>query len=512
MAKILWADDEIDLLKPHILFLEAKGHELTTVNSGNDAVDEIHESNFDIVFLDENMPGLTGLETLEQIKAKYPSIPIVMITKSEEESIMEEAIGGRISDYLIKPVNPNQILLSIKKNLEGKRLVSEKTSSSYQQEFRQISMDLQDRLDEDEWAELYKKIVYWDLELAKSNDDGMKEILIMQKKEANDLFSRFVEKNYLNWANGIDTPLMSHNLLKKEVFPSIKDKTTFLVVIDNLRYDQWQVLRPLLREHFTIEKEDLYYGILPTATQYARNALFAGLMPSDIAKKFPQYWKNDEDEGGKNLFEKELLGENLKRSHINKKFSYNKITNLDAGKRLVDNFSNLMQNDFNAIVYNFVDMLSHARTDMEVIRELADDEAAYRSLTLSWFEHSALFDIFKLIAQNNCDVIITTDHGTIKVDEPSKVIGDKNTNTNLRYKQGKNLTYEKKDVFEVKRPEEAFLPKQNVSSTFIFAKDSKFFVYPNNYNHFLKYYKNTFQHGGISLEEVLIPIVHLKSK
>lgn len=512
MAKILWADDEIDLLKPHILFLEAKGHELTTVNSGNDAVDEIHESNFDIVFLDENMPGLTGLETLEQIKAKYPSIPIVMITKSEEESIMEEAIGGRISDYLIKPVNPNQILLSIKKNLEGKRLVSEKTSSSYQQEFRQISMDLQDRLDEDEWAELYKKIVYWDLELAKSNDDGMKEILIMQKKEANDLFSRFVEKNYLNWANGIDTPLMSHDLLKKEVFPSIKDKTTFLVVIDNLRYDQWQVLRPLLREHFTIEKEDLYYGILPTATQYARNALFAGLMPSDIAKKFPQYWKNDEDEGGKNLFEKELLGENLKRSHINKKFSYNKITNLDAGKRLVDNFSNLMQNDFNAIVYNFVDMLSHARTDMEVIRELADDEAAYRSLTLSWFEHSALFDIFKLIAQNNCDVIITTDHGTIKVDEPSKVIGDKNTNTNLRYKQGKNLTYEKKDVFEVKRPEEAFLPKQNVSSTFIFAKDSKFFVYPNNYNHFLKYYKNTFQHGGVSLEEVLIPIVHLKSK
>lgn len=512
MAKILWADDEIDLLKPHILFLEGKGHHLTTVNSGNDAVDEINKQNFDIVFLDENMPGLTGLETLEKIKIKNPSIPIVMITKSEEESIMEEAIGGRISDYLIKPVNPNQILLAVKKNLEGKRLVSEKTSSNYQQEFRQISMDLQDRLDEAEWIELYKKIVYWDLELAKSNDESMKEILIMQKKEANDQFSKFVEKNYLDWVNGIDTPLMSHQLLKKEVFPNIKEKTTFLVVIDNLRYDQWVVLRPLLREHFTIESEDLYYGILPTATQYARNALFSGLMPSDIAKKFPQYWKNDEDEGGKNLFEKELLEENLKRNHIPKKFSYNKITNLDAGKKLVDNFSNLMQNDFNAIVYNFVDMLSHARTDMEVIRELADDEAAYRSLTLSWFEHSALFDIFKLIAQNNCNVIVTTDHGTVKVDEPSKVVGDRNTNTNLRYKQGKNLTYEKKDVFEVKKPEEAFLPKQNVSSTFIFAKDSKFFVYPNNYNHFLKYYKNTFQHGGISLEEVLIPIVHLKSK
>lgn len=512
MAKILWADDEIDLLKPHILFLESKGHDLTTVNSGSDAIDEINDSNFDIVFLDENMPGLTGLETLEQIKAKHPSLPIIMITKSEEESIMEEAIGGRISDYLIKPVNPNQILLSIKKNLEGKRLVNEKTTSSYQQEFRQISMDLQDRMDEEEWAELYKKIVYWDLELAKSNDEGMKEILNMQKKEANDLFSRFVEKNYLNWVNGIDAPLLSHKLLKQEVFPKIGNKSTFLVVIDNLRFDQWKVLRPLFREHFNIESEDLYYGILPTATQYARNALFAGMMPSEIAKKLPQYWKNDEDEGGKNLFEKELLAENLRRNNINKKFSYHKITNLDAGKKLVDNFSNLLQNDFNAIVYNFVDMLSHARTDMEVIRELADDEAAYRSLTLSWFEHSALFDIFKLIAQNGCDVIVTTDHGTIKVDEPSKVVGDRNTNTNLRYKQGKNLTYEKKDVFEVRNPEEAFLPKQNVSTTFVFAKDSKFFVYPNNYNYYLKYYKNTFQHGGISLEEVLIPIVHLKSK
>ncbi|MCT4582396.1 MAG: PglZ domain-containing protein [Flavobacteriales bacterium] len=512
MAKILWADDEIDLLKPHIMFLEAKGHNLTTVNSGSDAVDEINESNFDIVFLDENMPGLTGLETLEQIKAKHPSIPIVMITKSEEESIMEEAIGGRISDYLIKPVNPNQILLSIKKNLEGKRLVSEKTTSSYQQEFRQISMDLQDRMDEQEWAELYKKIVYWDLELAKSNDESMKEILNMQKREANDLFSRFVEKNYLNWVNGIDAPLLSHQLLQKEVFPKLGHKTTFLVVIDNLRYDQWRVLRPLLREYFNIDSEDLYYGILPTATQYARNALFAGMMPAEIAKKLPQYWKNDEDEGGKNLFEKELLAENLKRHNINKRFSYHKITNLESGKKLADNFSNLLQNDFNAIVYNFVDMLSHARTDMEVIRELADDEAAYRSLTLSWFEHSPLFDIFKLIAQNNCDVIVTTDHGTIKVDEPSKVVGDRNTNTNLRYKQGKNLTYEKKDVFEVRKPEDAFLPKQNVSTTFVFAKDSKFFVYPNNYNHYLKYYKHTFQHGGISLEEVLIPIVHLKSK
>ena len=512
MAKILWADDEIDLLKPHILFLESKGHSITTALSGNEAIDETEENNFDIIFLDENMPGLTGLETLEKIKAKMPSVPIVMITKSEEESIMEEAIGGRISDYLIKPVNPNQILLSIKKNLEGKRLVSEKTTSSYQQEFRQIAMDLQDRLDEEEWKTLYKKIVYWDLQLAKSSDKSMKEVLEMQKKEANDQFSRFVEKNYLNWVNGIDTPLMSNELLRREVFPKLNNKPTFLVVIDNLRYDQWMVIRPILREYFTIDSEDMYYSILPTATQYARNAIFAGLMPLEIAKKHPKYWKNDEDEGGKNLFEKELLGENLKRNRIETRFSYHKITNLNNGKKLVDNFSNLLNYEFNTIVYNFVDMLSHARTDMEVIRELADDETAYRSLTLSWFQHSPLFDIFKLIAQNKCNVIITTDHGTVKVDEPSKVVGDRNTNTNLRYKQGKNLTYQKKDVFEVKKPEEAFLPKQNVSTTYIFAKDRKFFVYPNNYNHYLKYYKNTFQHGGISLEEVLIPIVHLTSK
>ena len=512
MAKILWADDEIDLLKPHVIFLEGKGHVVTTVNSGNDAVDEINSNNFDIVLLDENMPGLSGLETLEQIKIRKPGVPIVMITKSEEESIMDEAIGGRIADYLIKPVNPNQILLSLKKNLEGKRLVSEKTTSGYQQEFRQISLDLQDRMNFEQWNEMYKKLTRWELELEKSADEGMKEILTMQKKEANDLFSGFIEDNYLEWLNGTEeAPVMSHTLLEKKVFPHLEDNT-FLVVIDNLRYDQWKILQPVLSEFFTIEEEDNYYGILPTATQYARNALFAGLMPTEIAKKFPQKWKNDDDEGGKNLFEADFLEGNLKRNGIDKKFSYNKITNLNAGKKLVDNFSNLLQNDFNAIVYNFVDMLSHARTDMEVIRELADDEAAYRSITLSWFEHSPLLELFKLMAENNCNVIITTDHGTVRVDEPSKVVGDRNTNTNLRYKQGKNLSYQSKEVFEVKNPDEAFLPKLNVSTTYIFAKDTKFFAYPNNYNYYVNYYKNTFQHGGISLEEVIIPIIKMKSK
>lgn len=511
--KILWADDEIDLLKPHVIFLESKGYLVETVNSGDDAIDKIDEQDFDLVLLDENMPGLSGLETLDRIKGKHPSIPIVMITKSEEESIMEGAIGGKIADYLIKPVNPNQILLSLKKNLESKRLVSEKATTSYQREFRQIAMELQGRMDHEEWVEFYQKLVHWELELENSDEESMLEVFAMQKKEANQLFCRFIADNYSFWLNGVeDAPVMSHTLIEKKIAPHLQGQSVMLFVIDNLRYDQWRVLRNVLRNLYTVEKEDIYYSILPTATQYARNALFAGLMPTEIEKKFPQWWKNDRDEGGKNLYEKELLMANLKRLGKNVKHSYNKITNLNKGKKLVDNFSNLLQNDLNVVVYNFVDMLSHARTDMEVIRELADDEAAYRSLTLSWFEHSPLYDLFKLAAENKMKVLLTTDHGTIKVDDPIKVVGDRNTNSNLRYKQGKNLNYDASEVFEVRSPRDCFLPQQNMSSSYIFAKEDSFFVYPNNYNHYVNFYNNTFQHGGISLEEVLIPFVELNPK
>ncbi|MFP5470587.1 MAG: PglZ domain-containing protein, partial [Bacteroidia bacterium] len=437
---ILWADDEIELLKPHILFLEGKGYNVKTVNNGTDAFEASKHQDFDIIFLDENMPGLSGLETLEKIKEIKPLTPVVMITKSEEESIMEGAIGGKIADYLIKPVNPNQILLSIKKNLDSKRLVNEKTNLDYQKEFRQISMQMQSRLNLSEWFDLFKKITYWELELENSNDKGMHEILTMQKTEANHLFSRFIKDNYLDWLNKKtdETPVMSHTLIKDFFKPLTegKKKPIFLVVIDNLRYDQWIILQPQLSEFFKVVKEELYVSILPTATQYARNALFAGLMPAEIQKKFPDLWKNDEDEGGKNLHEQELFEAQMKRLGVSSKISYNKITNLNAGKKLVENFNQLMNNDINVIVYNFVDMLSHARTDMEVIRELADDEPAYRSLTKSWFEHSPLLDLLKKMAEHKCDVALTTDHGTIKVDQPSKVIGDKNTTTNLRYKQG----------------------------------------------------------------------------
>jgi len=512
-GKILWADDEIELLKPHILFLESKGYVVDSVNNGSDAVEKSNENHYDIIFLDDNMPGISGLEALARIKETKSYVPVVMITKSEEEHIMEEAIGSKIADYLIKPVNPNQILLSIKKNLDHGKLISQKTNSSYQQEFRQLGMQLNGRLDKDEWRELYAKLVYWELELEKIEDSGMREILDMQKKEANTLFTKFIKNNYLDWLNDpSDSPMMIHHLMKERIAPLIGNEKVFVLVIDNLRYDQWKVLQPVFSKYFAIEQEEIIYSILPTATHYARNAFFAGLMPSEIQKKFPNWWVTEEEEGGKNMHEKDFLEANLKRLGKNVKWSYNKITNFDAGKKLGDNFSQLKENDINFIVYNFVDMLSHARTEMEVIRELADDEAAYRSLTLSWFDHSPLFDIVKKISESGAKLVITTDHGTVKVTNPVKIVGEKNTNSNLRYKVGRGLSYNEKEVFVVRQPQEAFLPSSKFASEYVFTGENDFFVYPNNFNYYVNYYGNTFQHGGISLEEVLIPFVILGSK
>ena len=436
-----------------------------------------------------------------------------MITKSEEESIMEEAIGSKIADYLIKPVNPNQILLTIKKNLDQNKLVSQKTNSNYQQDFRQLGMALNNRMDADEWIDMFKKLVYWELELEKIEDSGMREILNMQKKEANSLFSRFIENNYEDWLNGKEeAPQMIHTIIKNRVAPRLSEGKVAMVVIDNLRYDQWEMLKPIFLKYFTIEEDDVIFSILPTATHYARNALFAGLMPSEIQKLHPKLWVTEEEEGGKNMFEKELLETNLKRLNKNIKWSYTKITSYDGGKKLVDTFNELKDNDLNVVVYNFVDMLSHARTEMKVIKELADDEAAYRSLTVSWFEHSPLQDIIKKIADSKCKLIITTDHGTIKVTNPIKIVGDRNLNSNLRYKVGRGMTYKEKEVFQVKNPQDAFLPKGAMSAEFVFAKENDFFVYPNNFNHFVNHYGDTFQHGGISLEEILIPFVVLQPK
>ena len=503
---ILWVDDEIDLLKPHILFLEKKDYKVTTCTNGADAIDMVDENNFDIVFLDENMPGITGLETLSEIKQKNPNLPIVMITKSEEEYLMEEAIGSKIADYLIKPVNPNQILLSLKKNLDHSRLVSEKTTSNYQQEFRKISMDLAMVNSYEEWSELYKKLVHWELELEDINDTGMLEILESQKSEANSQFFKFIKKKYQNWLTSNDKPTFSHTLFKDYVVPNLsKEQGVLWVVIDNLRYDQYRVLEPFINNYYKKEEENSYYSILPTATQYARNAIFSGLMPSEMEKRFPKLWKNDTDEGGKNLFEAEFLNDQIKRLGLDIKHEYYKIVSLKSGKDLADNYNGTKQNDLTAVVFNFVDMLSHAKTEMEVIKELAGDDKAYRSLTVSWFKNSPLYDIIQKAQKLGQKLIITTDHGTINCKHPTKVIGDKNISSNLRYKTGRSLSYEDKDVYAIKNPKDIFLPTVAINSPFIFTKEDLFFAYPNNYNHFVKYYKNTYQHGGISLEEMIIP-------
>ncbi len=509
--KILWVDDEIDLLKPHILFLESKNYEVHTSQSGTEALEEIENTNFDIVFLDENMPGLTGLETLAEIKEKQASLPVVMITKSEEEFIMEEAIGSKIADYLIKPVNPNQILLSIKKNLDHSRLVSEKTTSSYQQEFRKIAMEMASINSFEGWAELYQKLIYWELELEHIEDSGMFEILESQKTEANSQFCKFIDKNYKEWfKKDADAPVMSHTLFRERVLPQIgKDQPTLLVVIDNMRYDQWKAFEPVVNNYYKKELEVPFYSILPTATQYARNAIFSGLMPSEMEKLHPDLWKNDTDEGGKNLHEAEFLQHQLKRLGVSIKHEYHKISSLKSGKKLVENFRSQKDNDLTVVVYNFVDMLSHSKTEMEVIKELASTNKSYRSLTHSWFRNSPLLEIIQQAQNLGFKLIITTDHGTINVKNPSKVIGDKETSLNLRYKTGKSLTYEAKDVLAAPNPKELHLPTINMSSSFIFAKGDLFFAYPNNYNHYVSYFRNTFQHGGVSLEEMIIPFTVL---
>lgn len=510
---ILWVDDEIDLLRPYIIFLEEKGYEVATANNGRDAIEMCAENDYDIVFLDENMPGLSGLETLTKIKQIRQNLSVVMITKSEEENIMDMAIGNKITDYLIKPVNPNQILMTLKKHIHKKEIISEQTTVNYQAEFAKIGMQISESLSHQEWAELYRKLVYWELTLDEA-ENQMQELLAMQKMEANTVFAKFIKKNYPIWfAQPDERPMMSTDIFKKTIFPLTDNgEKVFLIVIDNFRLDQWWIIKELLADYFTVETDELYYSILPTATQYARNAIFSGLMPLQIKKMFPDLWVDEDEEENKNLNEEQLIQTQIDRYRKKIDFSYHKISNTQVGEKLVGQLKQLEDNQLNVCVLNFVDMLSHARTESKMIRELANSESAYRSLTKSWFRYSSAFTLFKELAKHQFKVVITTDHGTIQVDKAIKIIGDKNTNVNLRYKVGKTLNYNPKEVFVMAQPEKFGLPSLNVSSEYVFATKNDFFAYPNNYNYYVNYYKNTFQHGGISLEEMLVPLVVMKPK
>lgn len=511
MERILWADDEIDLLKPHILFLKNKGYDVVTVTGGRDVLDMLDREKFDLIMLDENMPGISGLETLSRINQTHPDIPVIMITKSEEENIMNQAIGNQISDYLIKPVNPIQILLSLKKNLHSTELVAQQATSSYQQDFGRLSMQINNAATMEEWMEVYRQLVFWELKLTET-DSGMGEMLLLQKRDANSGFCKFVKRNYQEWLESEDGPLLSPHIFKRRVFPLLDaGEKVFFILIDNFRLDQWRVVQPLLSEFFDVS-EDLYTTILPTSTQYARNSIFAGLMPLQIATMFPQYWVDVDEDEGLNVHEDKLIQTQLDRYRRRDKFSYTKLNDSSAGEKFLQRINELKDTPLNVLVLNFIDMLSHARTESKMIRELANNDAAYRSLTESWFRHSSAIDIFRRIAEMGFKAIVTTDHGTIRVDNPIKVVGDRNTNTNLRYKVGKNLNYNPRQVYEMHNPKKFGLPAPNISSEFIFATNEDFFSYPNNYNYYVQYYTGTFQHGGISMQEMLVPLVTMTPK
>ena len=518
--RILWVDDEIELLRSHIIFLSEKGYEVDTVTNGEDAIASVKEKAYDLIFLDEMMAGKGGLETLGEIKEINSGIPVVMVTKSEEETLMDEAIGGKIDDYLTKPVNPSQILLVCKKILEGRKISGQYAAKDYLNDFNEISRQLLMNPDYDEWMDIYLKLTGWDVELDTHPGLGLRQTLNDQKKEANKEFSKFVEKNYPDWIalkNDEYRPRLSPEIAENFLFDFLRkeNKTVFFFVIDCLRLDQWLIMEKHLNELFKIDKQ-YYYSILPTATPYARNSLFSGLFPSEIEKYYPQLWQSgNDDENSMNRYEKELLQLLLdrKRIKLRNELKYIKIIDPEVGKNFENNILSYKNTHFTAVVVNFLDMIAHGRSDSDILKEIAPDEAAYRSLTNSWFIHSSLFGTFKSIAKmDNVKIVLTTDHGSIRSLRGAKVLGDREASTNLRFKYGRNLKVDEKHAVFIKNSEDYKLPRRGVTINYIIAKEDYYFVYPTDYHKYLTYYKDTFQHGGISMEEMILPVITMEPK
>jgi DNA-binding response OmpR family regulator len=518
--KILWVDDEIELLRSHIIFLNEKGYEVATVTNGEDAIDEVKNKQFDLIFLDEMMAGIGGLETLAQIKEINPNIPVVMITKSEAESLMHDAIGSKISDYLIKPVLPSQVLMVCKKILESKKISGEYVAKDYLNDFNEISRQLLMDPDYNDWIEIYLKLTNWDMELDEHPEVGLRQTLTEQKKECNQEFSKFVEKNYKSWINSSgseDAPRLTTQITEKYVFPHLSKSAgpIFYFVIDCLRLDQWLVMEKHLTELFNIQK-DYYYSILPTATPYSRNSLFAGLFPSEIEKYYPDLWGTmSDDENSMNKYEKELLQNllNRKKISLSNELKYVKIIDPEVGRSFEQNVLSHRKTHFMAVVVNFLDMIAHGRSDSDILKEIAPDESAYRSLTNSWFQHSSLLNTFRAIATiPNAKIVVTTDHGSIRTLRGAKVLGDREASPNLRFKFGRNLKVDEKHAIFIKNPLDYKLPKRGLTINYIISKEDFYFVYPTDYHKYLSHYKDSFQHGGISLEEMILPVITMESK
>jgi hypothetical protein len=450
------------------------------------------------------------LTTLEEIKDIEPHLPVVMVTKSEEESLMEDAIGSKIDDYLVKPVNPSQILLVIKRLLDSKKIISSSSMRRYVQEINKFNQQLYGPMQPEDWHTAARLIAEWNLEMDESTDEGLKQTHEGTKKEWNNEFTKYILNSYQKWLHTDKRPRLSPDVTAEFVVPPLKQKKkTLFVVVDCMRLDQWMLIEPLVAEFCNVQR-DYYFAILPTATPFARNSLYAGLFPDDINKAYPDLYATM-DEGSLNRDEDRLFSDNLARNGLRfeNQMKYVKVYDNSEGEALAKRASDFFESPAVTFVFNFLDILTHGRSSNVILKEIAGTEAAFRTLMRSWFVHSPLYTILQTFIQRGFHIVVTSDHGSVLCRQGTMAHGRRSTSTNLRYKYGDNLNSDPKDSLLIKKPDQWRLPKFTLATTYIIAKDDYYFVYPNNYNEMVRQFQNSFQHGGISLEEMVVPIATL---